>query len=1260
MDFAFRGTERFVIRRQLGAGGMGVVYEALDRQSETRVALKTLRHVEANALYRLKNEFRALQDMDHPNLVSLGELIEAGGEWFYTMELVEGDELLDYVRGQSSRRQLVSARISPVGELDTQPLSDERTTTELDPAAFAQGGAASLHEMPSPCDEERLRAALGQLALGLVALHAVGKVHRDVKPSNVLVTADGRVVLLDFGLITEAASEHQSAEAHAVGTAAYMAPEQAASKAVGPESDWYSVGVILYEALTGRLPFTGSALEIFMDKQRHEPPPPRTFLPSVPSDLDSLCVDLLHFDPGARPTGKDMLKRLGVAAQTGSSTASVATSFTQTPPFVGRLLELQTLREALRKVESGKPATVTVVGESGLGKSALIRHFVEELGRTDVVLLAGRCYERESVPYKAFDGVVDALSRYLRQLPDSDTAALLPRHAALLPRVFPVLGRVEMIAQAPAVLQDVKDPHELRSRVFAALRELLALLAERRVLILVIEDLQWADAESLLLLGDLMRLPDAPAVLLLVSARSEASLWAEPAADGAIECHIPGDVVHLSLAPLPVETAETLAQLLLDRAQSEAPSVSARAIAEEADGHPLYIDELVRHAAMSGGGGERLVLEEAIGARVAQLPAAAIHVLGLVAVAGAPLAQDVLSRAARLEPAAFARQVSLLRVANLVRTAGTRSAGLFEPYHDRVRQAVLTRMDRSRRTQHHRRLAVALESSGAATERPELLLRHLEAAGERKKAAACAEEAAERAAGALAFDRAAELYRAALRLGEHDDEARRMLRIFLADALANAGRGRAAAPVFMAAANGADPATRLECRRQAAEQYLISGHLERGLAALAALLDEIGVPLPKTPRRALLSILWHRAKLRLRGLDYVEKHPRQVAAETLTRLDVYKAAAHGLGMVDTVRGMDFQARGLLLALRTGETFRIARALHFEAPFRAAQGGRRALARARQLHAEACRLSDRAQDPYLLSWKPAGDGIIAYFEGRFRYAVRRVVEAEEAWQGTTTATAWERGSLRLFRLWSLVRAGAFLDLCVLYGEYTRDAARRGDRYAETTFRRSCNIVWLAQDKPDEARRDLVLASWSPPAGGFHLQHWFELKAKAEIGLYEGRAAAALADAEPELAALAASLLLRLQSVRAESRWLYGRLALAAGGRAAIARAARMARLLGQERTPWIQVWAGLLGAGVAVCRGDTRRALRRLDETIPLAEAHDMLGCAVAARRCQGRLLGGEAGARLIHDADAWLQGEGIRDPVRMTEVIAPGFGPPVP
>ena len=175
----FPGTGRFRVIRQLGAGGMGVVYEVHDNVRDEVVALKTLLRTGAADLYRLKREFRSLADVAHPNLVCLYELFVEDERCFFTMELVSGVSFVDYARGTDR----------------TRPTTDWST-------------------------------ALRQLIEGVSALHRSGKLHRDIKPSNVLVTPEGRVVILDFGLIAELLPQHGGDVGDASGgTPAYMSPE---------------------------------------------------------------------------------------------------------------------------------------------------------------------------------------------------------------------------------------------------------------------------------------------------------------------------------------------------------------------------------------------------------------------------------------------------------------------------------------------------------------------------------------------------------------------------------------------------------------------------------------------------------------------------------------------------------------------------------------------------------------------------------------------------------------------------------------------------------------------------------------------------------------------------------------------------------------------------------------------------------------------------------------------------------------------------
>src|SRR5207302_1183623 len=191
--------------------------------------------------------------------------------------------------------------------------------------------------------------------------------------------------------------------------------------------------------------------------------------------------------------------------------------------FVGRERQLAELHGALRTFREGKTVSVYVRGLSGMGKSTLVRTFLRQvtLDSSEAIILQGRCYERESVPYKALDSVVDSLSKYLAAMPAAKAAALMPRHAPALARVFPVMLQVDAIFDERLAKYETGDLFTLRRHAFGALRELLTALAGERPLIIWIDDLQWADSDSMRLLEELVRPPDGPALLLIGSFRAE-------------------------------------------------------------------------------------------------------------------------------------------------------------------------------------------------------------------------------------------------------------------------------------------------------------------------------------------------------------------------------------------------------------------------------------------------------------------------------------------------------------------------------------------------------------------------------------------------------------------------------------------------------------------------------------------------------------------------------------------------------------------
>jgi hypothetical protein len=376
-----------------------------------------------------------------------------------------------------------------------------------------------------PASRARLLRTVQQLCSGVDAIHAAGFIHRDLKPSNVLVTEAGRVVIMDFGLVRAAGSNSRSSGGIS-GTPEYMAPEQALERPCLPAADWYAVGSMIYEVLAGRCPFEGTVLDILLRKQSEDPPPPTSIDPSVDAQLGDLCMRMLQRDPARRPTGEEILEQLGLATarqprvQVGRSTPLGI----PVPNVLGREPELQTLYRAWDKVRKGAQAALLVRGTSGIGKTCLVEAFLRDLaegldGATPPLILRGRCHERETLPFKAFDSVVDGLSYRIAGLAADEQSYVLPDGILYLSEIFPVLRRLKLTEQQRYFLPPLRDAKELRNQAFVAFRDLLVHLARIQPMVIFLDDMQWADHDSCALLRTLMQGPRTPALLLVVNSR---------------------------------------------------------------------------------------------------------------------------------------------------------------------------------------------------------------------------------------------------------------------------------------------------------------------------------------------------------------------------------------------------------------------------------------------------------------------------------------------------------------------------------------------------------------------------------------------------------------------------------------------------------------------------------------------------------------------------------------------------------------------
>jgi serine/threonine protein kinase len=1237
-------SERFKVLRRIGAGGMGVVHEAEDRERGQRVALKTIGNPSVEKVYQLKREFRALADLSHPNLVALYDLVVDGADCFFTMELLDGVDLLAHLWRRRVEDDLALA-ITTTRSSETPPPSDPGGAV-----AHGSGEVPIIHKVRTPCQLERLAVALPQLARGLAALHAAGKIHRDVKPSNIQVTSTGRVVLLDFGLVAEL-DRRQVGDGTITGTLAYMAPEQCAGDVpLTPAADWYALGVVLFHALTGRLPFEGAPARVILEKQTLAAPSVTRYATGVPDDLVQLCAELLEREPADRPSGPALLRRLGVSDLDSGRLPLVSRS--REEGFAGRDEELTQLDLALANLDHRRAAVCVVRAPSGMGKTSLVARFFERVraSRGDVLLLRGRCLEREDVPYKAIDHLIDELSDWWRELPSDEARALLPRDACLLPTLFPVLDRVPAIADAPRTRQ-VIDPQALRTHAFDALRETLQRLGDRRTVVLFLDDMQWVDRDTMALLADLMRAPDPPPVLLVLATRIEGS---EPVLE--LVRRMDAAQTYVELGPLSIETATHLAAAYLGDGNAE----QLRGVVAEADGSPLFLIELTRY--LQGRSLDQIAgrgLDAMLSERIADLGEDARALAELVAVAGEPLTRRVLGAASSIANAELSRQLAVLRAQRVVRMSGSRADDTIEPYHARVRAAVVVGMAVERRVRHHRALATALSGKGSA----EQLARHWYGAGDLEHAAGHARKAADEARAKLAFDLSARWYAIALEGSQWTADERRELQSQLADAFADSGRPRDAADQFLVAAGGADPSLGLELRRRAAGVLLQSGYVDEGLELTRAVLAGVGLAMPRTPLRALASMLLRRAWLRIRGLGFRPRPVTELAQSDLTRVDVCEGVSFGLALVDTIRSMDFATRFLTGALRLGEPWRVSRAIALETDFLAATAK---LGRATRLLGRLEQLTLTLDTPQAASQLMTTRAFLDFFvHNRFRAALSQFTEAIASYRAVVGRAGFELDTVNMFCCWSLYYAGEIGELSRRVPAMAEAAVRNGNRYTAVTLRCGFPMAWLARLEPDaiEAELDGALRSWTTPDGSYQLQHMLALCSRVDLALYRGAPDTVTARIAAEIPPMRRAFLDRppVQALLLYSTFARHALARAAAAptgsstrRAAIDEARRYLRAFRARPVPLMRPCAGMFDGLIAELEGKDAAAIAHYQTCLPQLLACDTHLFAHAVRDRLGRLVGGDAGAAMRGEVRTWLTGQDVRAPDTMLAMLLPG------
>jgi hypothetical protein len=869
------------------------------------------------------------------------------------------------------------------------------------------------------------------------------------------------------------------------------------------------------------------------------------------------------------------------------------------------------------------------------------------------------------VPFKALDNLIDNLARYLDKLDTPELRELMPRYIRSLALVFRAFTGIADKAGIPSVESAEIGPPDLRRRAGAALRDLLVRLGDRHPLYLFIDDLHWGDLDSANLLTDLLRPPDPPVFLGLFCCRSEdtqGSAFFNYLRESRGRAAVMRDERHIEIGQLGEKETRELTLRLMGSSGDETEAL-VEEIARESTGRPFLVYELIEHVKASKEGrkaGLPLGLNEVLGPRIESLRQQSRNLLEIIAISGRPIDLAIARRAAGVssDDRAVLQQ---LKTTRLIRSTLISGEPRIEVYHDRVRKLVLDCLTPAAFQERHRQLADALAASDHID--AEVMAHHVDQGGLPDRAAVYYAQAALAAANALAFEHAAGLYRHALAMKAWDAEQSLSLRTQLGDSLSNAGRGADAAREYLSAAADTAPAQALELQHKAALALLTAGHVDEGLSHLAPVLESAGIRLARAPWRALVSLLARRMQLRLRGTGFEERGEEAIPAQMLRRIDIGWSVVLGLSVIDPIRGADFQARTLLLALRAGEPFRITRALAVEAGHLASSGD---AVRARKILADAERLAQTLKRShwdrmYADAMVKLASGTVAYFECQWKRSFEHCKNAAETFRENCTGTTWEIDTANAFRLWSLAKMGNIAELANSYPAILNNARERGDLYAVMNLSTYIMaLVRLAAGGSASVREDLdeVIGKWSQ--NGYHVQHHDALLAYVPLELYTGNPEAAWNRVQSAWRAFRWSFLSQVQNSRIEMLQLRSFCALAMAAATQdrsqfLVVAAHDARRLRREKLPWSAALSEYVLGVIAYLEGDSATALLRLTDAAAAFDTIDAQLHATVTRKRLSDIPGCLNAAQLRTSADGWFQQHGVKNPDRMLCAYAPGF-----
>jgi predicted Ser/Thr protein kinase len=722
--------DRYRIDSEIGQGGMGTVYRGYDRMLEREVAIKVLSKsgLGTEGRGKLLSEAQTAAKLNHPNIVTVHDVGKENETPFIVMEYVEGE---------------------------------------------------SLHANP-PESLEEILVIIRQVCAGLEHAHGEGIIHRDLKPENVVITSDGTAKLMDFGLARSVTSRY-TMDGTVAGTVFYLAPEQALGQEIDERADLYSLGVMLYELTTGELPFVDQDPIAVITQHLHAPVvPPRAKREAISPALNELILNLMSKDPRDRPVSLGEVLTMLELPEIGQKEIEYVKELSLLDRIVrgrmvGRERELNQARQLWKSAASGAGELLLISGEPGIGKTRLTREIATQAEVSGGQVLVGECHAEGNAPYAPFAQITRrALRTNGYELPRHVMAELL----ALSPELRPNYPEVE--------LNPKLDPEAEQRRLMESMVEFCSIVCQESPLLLVLEDVHWADSGSLHMLEHLARRTRQQPVMLM-------STYREVELDEALPLH----EMLLELTRRRLGRRVKLERLTKDGTgdmlgiifAAEITPEFLEGIYKETEGNPFFIEEVSKALVESGqvwyeaGDWQRAPdmedvsipqgVKVAIQSRVSKLSEETQGLLLTAAVIGREFDFQTLDMVTGKDEEFLIDGLEEAINKQLIEEAREGGGEQFFFSHALIPATLREGISGLRRTRLHRQVATAIEEL-----RPgdyERLAYHWGEAGDEKRGLEYTIKAADRARQAYANEDAIRLYSEAISLLAEDDIDRFML-----------------------------------------------------------------------------------------------------------------------------------------------------------------------------------------------------------------------------------------------------------------------------------------------------------------------------------------------------------------------------------------------------------------------------------------------------------------------------------------------------